>query len=238
MQLPYFFEENIPDSGNFNLNELSSRHIVQVLRMQEGYPINITNGNGILVTCKIADANKKHCQVEINDYQTILPTTRKISIAISPIKHNNRFEWFLEKATEIGISEIIPVICSRTEKTHLKRDRLNQIIVSAMLQSQQSWMPQLTEPVYFEDLIKSTIPGIRLIAHCVDSDKKHLSSFVQSEQPKLVLIGPEGDFTEKEISAALENNFKPVNLGETRLRTETAGIVAAVLLKNYVKEEK
>lgn len=231
MQLPYFFEENIPASGNFNLSETSSRHIVQVLRMQGGDFINITNGNGAIVTCKITTANKKHCEVSLGEFQVTNPPKQKICIAISPIKNTNRFEWFLEKATEIGVSEILPVLCSRTEKTHLKKERLHQIMVSAMLQSQQSWMPHLKEPVNFLDLVNSETTGIKLIAHCLNSGKKHISSFAKKEHPKLVLIGPEGDFTEKEISTALENNFESVNLGETRLRTETAGIVAAVLLK-------
>ena len=238
MQLPYFFEENIPVSGSFILSETSSRHIVQVLRMQEGDFVNITNGKGVLVRCQIKTQNKKHCEVLLTDSQRTIPPKQKIIIAISPIKNTSRFEWFLEKATEIGITEIIPLICSRTEKTHLKKERLQQIIVSAMLQSRQNWMPHLNEPVNFIDLITWKIPGVKLVAHCLDSDKRHVSFFAKNDQPKLMLIGPEGDFTEKEILMALENNFEPVNLGETRLRTETAGIVAAVLLKNYLEEKK
>lgn len=236
MQLAYFFEENISESARFTLSETSSRHIIQVLRMQEGDLVNITNGQGVLLTCKITDANKKACEVTPAGQPVTTQPKQKISIAISPIKNNSRFEWFVEKSTEIGINEVIPLICTRTEKTHLKKDRLQQISVSAMLQSRQTWMPQIREPVHFTDLISSEISGLKLIAHCLDYEKRNVSFLAKNDQPKLILIGPEGDFTEKEIAAALDNNFKPVSLGETRLRTETAGIAAAVLLRNYLEE--
>jgi 16S rRNA (uracil1498-N3)-methyltransferase len=141
----------------------------------------------------------------------------------------------VEKATEIGVTEIIPLICERTEKEKFRLDRMQNILVSAMLQSQQCWLPLLHEPIPFNELTKEDREGNKFIAHCLPQQKQQLSSFTHHSSlvtPSLILIGPEGDFTEKEIQSALEKNFIPVALGNTRLRTETAGIVAATLLTN------
>jgi len=155
----------------------------------------------------------------------------KIAIAISPVKNNTRFEWFLEKATEIGVTEIIPLICNRTEKTVFKFDRMKSILVSAMLQSQQCWLPVLHEPTKFNSLITSSTQQQKFIAHCIDDAKRSLADLNnESLSSKIILIGPEGDFTADEIDLALQNQFSAVSLGATRLRTETAGIVAATLL--------
>ena len=153
-------------------------------------------------------------------------------MAISLIKNTSRFEWFLEKATEIGVSAIIPLICERTEKQNFRVDRMKSVLVSAMLQSQQTFLPLLREPVKFHDLITSEFDDSKkFIAHCLDeSNKTQLHLQISKSSNQLILIGPEGDFTPAEIEAALQNNFIPVALGETRLRTETAGIVAATLL--------
>lgn len=231
MQLPYFFEENIPDSGKLILSEESSKHIVQVLRMQEGEEINITNGKGELLTTSIVMPNKRKTEVTITN-RTSTVRQNQISIAISLIKNTPRFEWFLEKATEIGVSEIIPIICNRTEKYHIKWDRMRAIVISAMLQSRQGWLPELKQPVKFYDLIKNCSYQQKFIAHCHDKEKKTFNDFITEASARIILIGPEGDFTEGEINAAVETNYIPVSLGETRLRTETAGIVAAVLLLN------
>ena len=232
MQLPYFFEETIPESGNFFLSEESSKHIAQVLRMQEGEEINITNGKGVLLTSSIVIPNKRKTEVTITNNTSLPRPNQKSSIAISLIKNNNRFEWFLEKATEIGISEIIPLICSRTEKNSMKMDRMHNILVSAMLQSRQAWLPELKAPVKFSEMLKAAEYKQKFIAHCHGIEKKTLDTFEKSAGRNIILIGPEGDFTENEIAASLANNYLAVRLGETRLRTETAGIVAAVLLMN------
>ncbi len=232
MQLPYFFEENIPESGNFFVGEISSRHIVQVLRMKETEEINVTNGKGLLLTCSIIDPNKKKTEIAIKTSSSLLRKDPKISIAISLIKTPNRFEWFLEKATEIGVSEIIPLICSRTEKSSMKMERMRNIIVSAMLQSRQTWMPEFKEPVKFVEILTEKSNRQKFIAHCDDAEKKRLKDFHAAQVPQIILIGPEGDFTPDEINSAIQNNYIPVTLGETRLRTETAGIVAAILLIN------
>jgi len=157
---------------------------------------------------------------------------KKITIAISPVKNASRFEWFLEKATEIGVSEIIPLICNRTEKQHFRYDRMKGILISAMLQSQQCWLPVLQEPVKFDKFILNEHTGQKFIAHCEDENSKLplTNKLINHSTNKLILIGPEGDFTTEEIGLALKNNFIPVALGETRLRTETAGVVAAAIL--------
>ena len=232
MQLPFFFEENFSAEENFILSEEASKHIVQVLRMHENENLLITNGKGQVLTTRLVKANKKNAEVQIINKSVKPKLIPEIIIGISLIKNTNRFEWFLEKATEIGVSEIIPIICERTEKQHFRNDRMKNIVVSAMLQSQQAWLPILHEPVPFEAIIKNSLCPNKYIAHCIDDNKKHLSNEVISKEDQIILIGPEGDFTKDEITTALKNNYIPVSLGETRLRTETAGIVAAVLLLN------
>lgn len=232
MQLPFFYinEYNIAQKS-IVLNEETSKHVVQVLRMKVGENLQLTDGKGNLLTCSIADDNKKHCSVEIEATNYQQPPTRKISIAISLIKNVNRFEWFLEKATEIGVSEIVPLICDRTEKEKFRNDRMMGICISAMLQSQQVWLPVLQEPTHIKAVILKNGEQQKFIAHCTESIKQSLSNVPISRfSNSQILIGPEGDFTPAEIELALENNCIPVSLGPTRLRTETAGIVAATLL--------
>jgi len=200
--------------------------------MHENENLLITNGKGHLLTARLIKANKKNVAVQIIKKSVRPKLIPEISIGISLIKNTNRFEWFLEKATEIGVSEIIPIICERTEKQHFRYDRMKNIIVSAMLQSQQVWLPVLHEPVKFDVIIKNSQYQNKYIAHCIDDKKQHLSNEVISKGNQIILIGPEGDFTKDEVVIALKNNYIPISLGETRLRTETAGIVAAVLLLN------
>ena len=232
MQLPFFFEENLPDEEKFLLSEETSKHIVQVLRMHEKENLLVTNGQGQVITAILTKANKKNAEVQIINKSVSPKPVPKITIGISLIKNTSRFEWFLEKATEIGISEIIPILCERTEKQHFRHDRMKNIIVSAMLQSQQAWLPELKPPIKFKEIIKNAAYQKKYIAHCVDDKKKNLGKEVISKEDRIILIGPEGDFTKDEVTIALNNNYIPVSLGETRLRTETAGIVAAVLLLN------
>ena len=234
MALPFFYIVDYNSSQNeIVLDEDTSRHVVQVLRMKEEERLNLTDGKGNLITAEIIDDHKRHCTVKVIDSRFTSHTSRKIAIAISLLKNTNRFEWFLEKATEIGISEIIPLICERTEKQKFRYDRMKGICISAMLQSQQCRLPELHEPVKYIEYIKSMTDYsdlIKFIAHCEESaEKQNLSTF-QSFNHSTILIGPEGDFTKQEIELALQTNFIPVSLGETRLRTETAGVAAAVLL--------
>jgi 16S rRNA (uracil1498-N3)-methyltransferase len=233
MALPFFYIESIDSSTKeIVLSEDTSKHIVNVLRMKAGEQLQLTDGKGNLITAAITDAHKKHCAVNVIDLKFTRHTARQIIIAISLIKNTSRFEWFLEKATEIGVSKIIPLICERTEKQNFRYERMKGILISAMLQSQQTWLPVLNEPVKYENIeMWKCGNGINLIAHCMDGEKQQLSdSHIYTSSHSVICIGPEGDFTKQEIELAMGNDFIPVSLGNTRLRTETAGIVAAALL--------
>ena len=214
------------------MSEESSRHMVQVLRMKEGDKVQITNGKGTLLTVEITSAHKKKTEVRIEKKETFPGKLPKITIAVSLLKNTSRFEWFLEKSTEIGVGEIIPLLCNRTEKNHFREDRMKTILISALLQSRQVWLPELRTPEKYSAFIKKcTGFDTKLIAHCIEDEKKTVQEF--SAEPlssKIILIGPEGDFSPEEIDQALSENFIPVSLGDNRLRTETAAIVAAVKL--------
>jgi 16S rRNA (uracil1498-N3)-methyltransferase len=231
MSHSFFFEENLPDKSQFILSEDSSRHIAQVLRMKNGDKISITNGQGKILTAEIINTDKKKAEIKVLSETIISPANYNIAIAISLIKNNNRFEWFVEKATEIGVSTIIPMICKRTEKNHFREGRIRSIAISAMLQSGQAWLPQISSPVKMDEIMKDKEYSQKFIAHCMKEERKDLTDVADKKSSKIILIGPEGDFTEEEIRTAIQRNFIPVTLGETRLRTETAGLVAAVLLK-------
>jgi 16S rRNA (uracil1498-N3)-methyltransferase len=227
----FFFEENLPDNKQFILSEDTSRHIAQVLRMKNGDEISITNGQGKILSAEIVNTDKKKTEIKVLGEQLISPAEPNIAIAISLIKNNNRFEWFIEKVTEIGVSVIIPMICKRTEKNHFRGERIKSIAISAMLQSGQAWLPQISSPVSIDEIIKDKRYSQKFIAHCIKKEKKDLTDVVDKKSSRIILIGPEGDFTEEEVRGAIQQNFIPITLGDTRLRTETAGLVAAVLLK-------
>jgi 16S rRNA (uracil1498-N3)-methyltransferase len=232
MSLPLFYIKDLPVAEILSLNEETSKHIIQVLRMKNGERLNITDGKGNLYTATIINDNKKSCEVTINSKTKTPISSNKIIIAISILKNATRFEWFLEKATEIGVNEIIPLLCERTERTHFRHDRMNGILISAMLQSRQTWLPVLHAPTKYNEAIKTTCQQ-KFIAHCEEEKKQSLNNqAIKQSNNKLILIGPEGDFTKQEIELALQNNFVPVTLGNTRLRSETAGVVAATLLCN------
>jgi 16S rRNA (uracil1498-N3)-methyltransferase len=231
MASPFFFEENLPLSDDFVLSEETSKHVSQVLRMKEGEAIRITNGKGQTLIAEIVLSDKKKTKVKTVRKEFSESQKPEIIIAISLIKNTNRFEWFVEKATEIGVSAIIPLICKRSEKTHFRMERIRSILISAMLQSQQSWLPGISEPVKFAELVKNGNQPQKFIAHCLPEEKKELKDISAKANSRIILIGPEGDFTEEEIQLAIQQNYLPISLGNTRLRTETAGMVAAVLLK-------
>ena len=236
MALPFFYIEAVSLVDNIILlNEENSKHIVQVLRMTEGKLLNLTDGQGTIFTAEILDAHKKKCTVKIIQTSKQNKSSKAVCVAVSPIKNNSRFEWFLEKATEMGVAEIVPLFCDRTEKQYLKFDRLRGILISAMLQSQQAWLPVLHEPIKFENFVKENKSHYKFIAHCEEAEKNSLKEISiknanQQTDRTTILIGPEGDFTKDEIAVALQNNFIPVSLGNTRLRTETAALVATTLL--------
>jgi 16S rRNA (uracil1498-N3)-methyltransferase len=227
MQLPYFYVADL-NGEVITLDEDRSKHVAQVLRMQKGEQLMMADGKGKLATGEIVDDHRKKCQVLVKQTELQPETLPSVTIAISLLKNTSRFEWFLEKATEIGINRIIPLICDRTEKQKFRQDRLHSILESAMVQSRQCWLPELTELVSFAEAVKENADH-RFIAHCVEEEKTDLST-VTVKGSSIILIGPEGDFSAGEIETALLGGFAPVSLGSTRLRTETAGMVAAVLL--------
>lgn len=217
MQLPYFYEPTITYSSLFTLSEETSKHCIQVLRMKEGEFINLTDGKGNLFTAAIKQADKKNSVVSIQSNQYSPMPERVISLAVSLVKNTARFEWLLEKATEIGVSEIIPLLCKRTERQHFRFDRMNSIIISAMLQSRQTWLPILHEPIAIQQIIQSSSYQQKLIAHCTEDDKTSITQLSLADNIQ-ILIGPEGDFTEEEIQLAKQHHYLPVTLGNTRLR--------------------
>jgi len=235
MSLPFFYTEHInPTEETIHLNEDTSKHIVQVLRMKEGEKLQLTDGKGNLLTASIINAHKKNCTVKKLSHAFSPANDIHKTIAISLIKNNSRFEWFLEKSTEIGVTKIIPLLCDRTEKQHYRSDRMKGIIISAMIQSKQCRMPELTEPVRFTNFITTSLDIEKYIAHCEsDQEKREIPAF-KKRPSSIILIGPEGDFTIEEIVMAKSNGFIPVSLGNTRLRTETAGVVASVLLNQGI----
>lgn len=233
MTFPLFFiDHHVPEQGIVDLQEETGKHVIQVLRMKVGEKVQLTDGKGNLFTAEIVNDHKRSPQVKVLSSVIRHQSTPEVTIAISLIKNTSRFEWFLEKATEIGVNEIIPLICERTERQHFRLDRMKSILVSAMLQSGQVWLPRLIEPVRFNNYLQQSHQPQKYIAHCLPEQRQLLIHSFHKETDTIILIGPEGDFTQSEIGFAIQNNFIPVSLGETRLRTETAGIVALTLAKN------
>ena len=210
----------------FSFNKEESKHITKVLRKKEGDLLHITNGKGWIFKAEISIANIKNCVATIVEKKLQLKHNYKLHLAVAPTKMNDRYEWFLEKATEIGIDSITPILCDHSERKVIKHERFEKIIQSAMKQSVNCYLPKLNEAIKFNDFIKQDFDGQLLIAHCEETDRKSLKSEMQPNQEITILIGPEGDFSVKEIERAIKNKFIPVTLGTTRLRTETAAIVA------------
>jgi 16S rRNA (uracil1498-N3)-methyltransferase len=224
MQL--FYVPNI-SGAEVILDESESKHAIRVLRLQNGNQVEIIDGAGGFYKAQITDANPKKCRLNIVESQTEFgKKDYHLHIAIAPTKNNDRFEWFLEKATEIGIDEITPLLTSHSERKTINPERLEKILVSAMKQSLKAWLPKLNNLTSIKDLVANNKTGNRFIAYCDDIQKIHLKNLLVKGEDALILIGPEGDFSPDEIQMAMENGFKVVSLGEARLRTETAGIVA------------
>jgi 16S rRNA (uracil1498-N3)-methyltransferase len=216
----------------FTMSETSSKHCIQVLRMDVGENIEITNGQGGLFHASIQIAHKKNTLVTITKAIQIERPKQKLHVGISLLKNAVRLEWLFEKATEMGITNITALVCERTIHERFKTERMQQIIQSAMIQSQQTWLPILTEPMPFQQFIEQATAIQKLIAHCEPLNKTSIKS-IEASEDLVLLIGPEGDFTPSEIEAAISKNFTPIDLGPTRLRTETAGIFALSVLKNF-----
>ncbi|WP_026725782.1 16S rRNA (uracil(1498)-N(3))-methyltransferase [Flavobacterium sasangense] len=225
MQL--FYNSDIKQGDvTFFFDKEESKHIVKVLRKKENDKIFITNGLGYLFESEIILASEKKCEVKITKVTFQEPDKFYTHIVVAPTKMNDRLEWFLEKATEIGIHEITPIICDHSERKVYKIDRAEKIIQAAMKQSLHYYIPKINEPISFAQFVKSNIERQKFIAHCEETDKKSFKNEVNKDEKVTILIGPEGDFSTKEINLAIENGFIPVTLGNTRLRTETAALVA------------
>lgn len=204
-----------------------SKHIVKVLRKQEGDNLNITNGKGFLFSAEIIEANHNKCKAKITAVEQERDKKYHIHLAVAPTKMNDRFETFLEKATEIGLDKITPIICDHSERKVVKINRFERVLQSAMKQSLHYSIPEISEAISFQEFIQQEQNEQKFIAHCEENDKKSLQKELEPGKNYTILIGPEGDFSSEEIKSAIKAGFVPVTLGNTRLRTETAAIVAA-----------
>lgn len=226
MQIFYTPDIDTSSSG-YHLNEEESKHCIRVLRMSQGEAVQLVDGRGGLYQALITEANPKKTQLRIvSSEQAYNKRNHYLHIAVAPTKNIERLEWFLEKATEIGIDEISLLVCQRSERKEAKIDRLNKVITAAVKQSVKAYHPVLNGSIPFNKFISSPFEGQKFIAHCEPGDKLSLKSEVQMLGRYLILIGPEGDFTPAEISAAIKNDFKAITLGNSRLRTETAALEA------------
>ena len=210
------------------LDKNDSRHCIRVLRMSKGDVVKLIDGQGNLYEGTIIDPDPVKCRIDITGVlSSFEKRDYRLHIAISPLKNPERFEWFIEKSVEIGVDEITPVVCINTEKPGIKTDRINNLIISAMKQSVKAYRPVLNDPLSFADFIKLDLKGIRMIAHCKQiGERFKIEEVYKKGHDAVILVGPEGDFSEEEIAFAKKNDFKPVHLGRSRLRTETAGVAA------------
>lgn len=216
----------------YMLSEEESKHCTRVLRLHQGDTVYLVDGVGGLYTAIIQDANQKKCQLQIIDKQIEYGKLPYFShIAVAPTKNLDRMEWFVEKAVEIGVSEITFLLCEHSERRQLRLDRLEKIAISAMKQSQKGYLPLLHDLVPFHKFITQALPDRTFIAHLEEDATKPIKHYFQVNQPHCIMIGPEGDFSETEIKAAYSAGIRPVTLGDSRLRTETAALVACHTLQ-------
>ena len=227
MQL--FYNQFITEtSKEIKFDKEESRHIFKVLRKQEGSILNLTNGKGLFFKVTLIHSNIKNCMATVLEVKKQEPLSYSLHLAVAPTKLNDRYEWFLEKATEIGVTEITPIICNHSERKAVKIDRFEKKIQSAMKQSLNGYLPKINKAIAFGDFLKLQEGNLhqKLIAHCEEGTKKSLKSVLKPNDNTTLLIGPEGDFSTNEISESIKAGFIPVTLGNNRLRTETAAIVA------------
>ena len=209
------------------LPEEESGHVVRVLRHTVGDEIDVVDGNGMWYHCRIASAHPKHCSVEILSSHSDSHWPYRVELAIGPTKNLDRMEWWLEKSVEIGLDRFVPLRCRFSERKELKTERLRKIAIAAMKQSLKATLPQIDEMTDIRRFIEEPFDGQKFIAHCMDNQPRHLlSHLVQKGRDVRILIGPEGDFSQDEVSFALQNGYLPISLGDQRLRTETAALVS------------
>lgn len=222
-----FFLLDIPHSETFHLPEEESKHVIRVLRYEAGDQLLLLDGKGLIVTAEIVDAHPKKCLVKVVAKERKERPGNGFHLGIAPTKNLDRMEWMVEKIVEIGATKISFLNCDRSERVQLKLDRLQRVAISAMKQAQHDFLLEIEELQSFTDFVANHPNGG--IAHCMDGEKK---AVLQLENHARILIGPEGDFSEKEVAWALKHGYEAVHLGESRLRTETAGMVACVLAIN------
>ena len=223
-----FYTPQISDSKVL-LNEEESKHCINVLRLRVNDEIFLVDGVGGFYKAQIVTDHSKKCEVQITESNKEWQKRNfNLHIAVAPTKSIDRTEWFLEKATEIGIDAVTPINCEHSERTVVKPERLQKVLISAMKQSLKAYLPVLHESISFKNFIEQqkSFSGQKFIAHCYDTPKESLQKLVEKEKDVLILIGPEGDFSKTEVNLAIESGFIPVNLSPSRLRTETAALVA------------
>lgn len=223
----FYTPELTPESKVGVLSEEESAHCVRVLRYTRGDNMLLTDGRGNTYDARVTNPHQRHCEFEVLRCERQQKTHDfYLHIAIAPTKNIERLEWMVEKCTEIGVDEITPLLCHFSERKQLRVDRLEKIILSAAKQSLTPYLPRLNDLTTFEDCVRTADEEDKFIAHCYKEDKRELKSEIRKGRSVLVLIGPEGDFSEEEVQQALSLGFHPVALGQSRLRTETAGVVA------------
>lgn len=225
MQL--FYNPSLDSSvKQFFFSAEESKHILRVLRKKEGDVLHITNGKGYLFKAEILASDVRKCKAQVIFTKKSIPKRYKLHLAVAPTKMNDRYEWFLEKATEIGVDEITPIICEYSERKTIKFERMERVLQSAMKQSLQTYLPKLNPAISYEEFMNQEIDSLKFIAHCSKGEKMELKRRVAADKDLVILIGPEGDFSKNEIDLAYTKGYVPVSLGINRLRTETAAIVA------------
>lgn len=214
------------------LSDEESKHCIRVLRLGRGSRLHLTDGRGALYTCEIDDPDPRRCRVRVVAVQHGFGRMPyRLSMAVAPTKNPDRFEWFLEKAVEVGVTRIVPLRCDHSERRSINDERARRIVVSAMKQSLKAFLPQLDPMTPFAEFVAATVAPVRLIAHCAESpdEKTYLPRAVGKGIESVIMIGPEGDFSPEEIALAARNGFRAVTLGRQRLRTETAAVAAVVM---------
>ena len=235
--MPVFLLESLEGSRAW-LNETESFHLCRVLRGRPGDDITLVDGHGTRIQGRVVDANPKRAEIEvIEEVREYLSKPYNIHIAIAPTKSSDRFEWFLEKATEIGIDKITPLLCARSERPRIRKERIDRILLSAMKQSGRAFLPEMNEMTGFSDFLTGENPELKYIAHCNSKGLPLLSDLSPKGEDCLILVVPEGDFTPEEVSQALASGFSEISLGDAVYRTETAGLMA-ILTAHFILGSK
>lgn len=230
-----FYTPELANEKTYTLSESESKHAIRVLRLKQGDVLTLVNGTGSFFDATIINDNVKRCEVEITKETKEDNNKPQLNIAIAPTKNNDRTEWFIEKCTEIGIGQISPILCKHSERKIIKEERFVKTAISAMKQSLKATLPIVNDLTAFDKFIVKPFDGKKFIAHCYAENQSHYKELYKKGENCLVLIGPEGDFSPDEVKLAIENGFEPITFGASRLRTETAGVIACTTF-NFLNE--